>query len=137
MASKPFFQNCSTAFLMPELLDINKPVEVYKNLHRSCWSVRQGGIVRLHTKLLALQDCEFKVSEAGRQRVLREKRKNVHAVIKGTLMGWGVLRIYGGVIRYNPYTMSTFTKNGQPILTANAVALDLTDGSHSAVCELI
>ena len=25
------------------LIDADKPVEVYKNLHKDCWSVRQGG----------------------------------------------------------------------------------------------
>ena len=60
-------------------------VEVYYNLHRSCWSIRQGGLVLGHAQGITLTDCMFKVSESGRQRVLREKRKNVHATISGSV----------------------------------------------------
>ena len=68
-----------------ELVDPDKPVEVYRNLHKKCWSVRQRGKVKLHTDYICLKDVEFKVSQKGRERVLREQRKNVHAFIKGFL----------------------------------------------------
>lgn len=64
---------------------MEEKVEVYYNLHRSCWSIRQGGLVLGHAQGITLADCVFKVSESGRQRVLREKRKNVHAVIAGSV----------------------------------------------------
>ena len=67
-------------------LDESKPVHVYRNLGNAAkerYSIRQGGLVVGHTDEITLTDCEFKVSEAGRQRVLREGRKNVHAYIKG------------------------------------------------------
>jgi len=63
-------------------------VYVYFNLHKRVWSVKalEGpakGRVILHTDSLFLEDCVFKVSEAGRQRVIRERRKNVHAGVVG------------------------------------------------------
>ena len=56
---------------------------IYWNLNRSCWSVRLRGKVIDHVdKIMVIKNCVFHVSEAGRQRVLREKRKNVHGWIK-------------------------------------------------------
>jgi hypothetical protein len=60
-------------------------VEVYWNLHRECFSVRTKGRVVAHAARLKLTNVTFKVSEAGRARVLREQRKNVHAFIVGRL----------------------------------------------------
>ena len=64
-------------------IDFDKKVYVYKNLHRGCWSVKQGGLVKAHALELNLYDCTIKVSQAGQARVRKEKRKNVHAGIKG------------------------------------------------------
>ena len=63
---------------------------VYYNLHKHRLSVKalsgsQKGRVVAHAVRVVLHDCEFRVSEAGRQRVIREKRKNVHAGVVGTL----------------------------------------------------
>lgn len=69
---------------MADYLDVTKPVQVYRNLHKDCWSVRQGNKVRCHTPYVALEDCTFPVSEKTRQRVITEKKKYVHAMVKGT-----------------------------------------------------
>ena len=49
------------------------------------YSVRDvaTGLVVAHVGEITLTSVLFKVSEAGRQRVLREKRKNVHAGLEG------------------------------------------------------
>ena len=120
---KPFIRNCSTDSRVWELIDPTKPVEVYKNLHRNCWSVRQKGIVRFHTYAIALKQCQFKVSKSGRQRVLREKRKNVHAFIKGMVTRKGD-RVKGDKVTYDPYKMSSFKHLGAPCHTMNAVILN-------------
>ena len=119
---KLLIRNCSTDGRIAWLIDPTKPVEVYKNLHRNCWSVRQKGIVRFHTYAIALKQCQFKVSESGRQRVLREKRKNVHAFIKGMVTRKGD-RVKGDKVTYDPYKMSTFRKGGKPCHTLDAVVL--------------
>jgi hypothetical protein len=65
-------------------------VFVYFNLHRKLWSVKalegpNKGLVIGHASYLDLVNVTWKVSEAGRQRVLNEKKKNVHAGAVGTL----------------------------------------------------
>ena len=66
---------------------------VYFNLHKKCWSIRakegsENGRVLAHATSVAIADATTKVSEAGRQRVLKEKSKNVHAGIVGELVGY-------------------------------------------------
>lgn len=65
---------------------------VYRNLNDKCWSVKalegpNKGRVVLHARYVAISgaDGEFRVSEAGRQRVLRTQRKNVHAGVVGSI----------------------------------------------------
>lgn len=65
----------------------------YFNLHRKRWSLRatsgsERGRVVAHADTVQLSGCEFQVSEAGRQRVIQEGRKNVHAGCVGNLDGF-------------------------------------------------
>jgi hypothetical protein len=123
-------------------------VEVYRNLHKDCWSVRDSKtrLVISHVDEIHLHNATLVVQPAGRERVLREKRKNVHAFIKGTqvpLIGgvpvccsWygfdltGALYrrpciSYSGVI-YNPYRNESFVlqDTGEPITHADHVYLN-------------
>lgn len=99
---------------------------VYRNLRTGGFSVRRGGIVeeRFPPHLTAVMlDCTFKVNQAGRQRVLREKQKNVHAFIVSP-GGWTYIQPYGQgfpEIRYNPYTQDHFTCAGEKIEHADVV----------------
>lgn len=85
-------------------------VSVYWNLHRNCWSIRHKGKVIGYADSLLLEDVTFKVSESGRQRVLREKKKNVHAFACGTLLDKNLVKpeIMNRAISYNPYKFSFF-----------------------------
>lgn len=98
-------------------------VFVYWNLHRNLWSVKalegpDKGRVIHRTPFLILSDVEGRVSEAGRQRVLREGRKNVHAGIVGTWAGLGFYTDFmhiareimgiGDRITYNPRKYQSF-----------------------------
>lgn len=61
--------------------------EIYKNLHKSTsnysvYSVRHNGKVIDYMSHLELADCKLIVQKSGRKRVLKEKRKNVHAFIR-------------------------------------------------------
>lgn len=68
-------------------------VFVYFNLHRYLWSIkalegpRKGRVIG-HARTVDLANVTFKVSEAGRQRVIRERKKNVHAGVVGDLELW-------------------------------------------------
>jgi len=104
-------------------------VYVYFNLHKKCFSVKalEGnckGLVVAHTDTVSLKDVNFKVSEAGRQRVLKEKRKNVHAGVVGYLEGFtdNSTTEYK-LAYYNPYKTSTFVSGDDVLLEAKAVTL--------------
>lgn len=88
-------------------------VFVYFNLHKKLFSIKalegpSKGRVVAHRRELSLRYAEFKVSEAGRQRVLRERRKNVHAGVVGY---WDDVNhsVDNEIeVTYNPYKYKTF-----------------------------
>lgn len=88
-------------------------VFVYYNLHKKMWSVKaldgeNKGRVVTHRQELVLLNPKAKVSEAGRQRVIAEKRKNVHAGLVGMLTNLNIVQLDGEQITYNPYKFNTF-----------------------------
>lgn len=88
-------------------------VFVYYNLHKKCWSIKaleghKKGLVIAHVDKLQLKNVTFKVSEAGRQRVLTQKRKNVHAGVVGTLVKWDYFMKPNAEVVYNPYLFENF-----------------------------
>lgn len=108
-----------------------KRVFVYFNLHKKVWSVKdlKTGKVIFHTRCLTLRDCQFKVSQAGRRRVLAERRKNVHAGVVGTLIAidqnphkFSDQRL----VTYNPYKYETFVQklDEKPVSQADTVFMD-------------
>jgi hypothetical protein len=102
-------------------------VFVYKNLHKKCFSVKlvKTGRVIAHVNEIILRDAVFKVSEAGRQRVIREKRKNVHAGVVGIVADIKILCQLKGVT-YNPYKNGSFIfrHDESPIYNAQVVHID-------------
>ena len=104
-------------------------VYVYFNLHKKCFSVKAlsgdlKGLVIAHTNSINLDDVTFKVSEAGRQRVLIEKKKNVHAGVVGTFKGFIANEIseYKQAY-YNPYKTTTFLNGTDSLYNADKVTL--------------
>jgi hypothetical protein len=66
-----------------------------------------------HAPHVTLRDVEFRVQPAGREKVRREGRKNVHAYAVGTIVKveqfWGAAMLDEAVsVRYNPYVNETF-----------------------------
>ncbi|MCJ2015541.1 hypothetical protein [Methylobacterium sp. J-076] len=59
--------------------------DIYRHRPKRLWSVRDSGRVSGHRQAVALADCRFRVSEAGRLRALRGRRE-VHAHVSGTLL---------------------------------------------------
>jgi len=88
-------------------------VEVYFNLHKRVFSVRscKTGRVIHHTKNVHIRDPQFVVREGGRQRVLRERKKNVHAFVRGNLTAFKDSPSYlADTIGYNPFKYDSFVK---------------------------
>jgi len=107
-------------------------VFVYFNLHKRCFSIKalegaDKGRVVAHSNALLLHNVTFKVSEAGRQRVIREKRKNVHAGVVGEWNCVEQLAVVGEgkAVTYNPYVYDSFVyrETKQPVKQAQTVAM--------------
>ena len=105
-------------------------VQVYYNLHKKCLSVRHKGKVIEHAQEVTLIDARFHVQQAGRERVLKQKRKNVHAYISGKLKEtfwftqapkyiWTAKQR----VTYNPYKYKNFVnkKTLEPVTSAEVV----------------
>lgn len=113
-----------------------KRLYVYKNLHLNLFSIRCEGKVINHRDELILEDARFLVGKKGRERVLREKRKNVHAGISGH---WSEDYLANPIINsytphkvaYNPYKNETFVLTEDmetPINEAHFVKMNINDG---------
>lgn len=111
--------------------------EVYFNLHKKCLSVRDtGGRVR-HASAVVMTDITFAVQPAGRARVVREGKKNVHAFVRGTVKSeygldteTGLLADLAGKngyrrVTYDPYKYESFVyaDSKDEVKTCNGVLI--------------
>ena len=96
-------------------------VDVYFNLHKKVFSVRHKGRVIEHSSNVMLKRVTYVVQPAGRARVLREGKKNVHAFARGELIERIPLFNYrGNVAKYNPYKAATFVdKDDEPLYNSD------------------
>lgn len=107
---------------------------VYFNIRDKVFSGREKGIVTCHPRRIHLTDCTFKVSEAGRRRVLEEKRKNVHAGVDGEPQYLScVVPSYETGWRkatYNPYKYESFVdyQTKDAIFEADEAILEVSQG---------
>lgn len=121
---------------------IGMRVEVYVNLHTDTLSLRalegpDKGKVIAHPTFVELSDAKFAVQSAGNARVRRERKKNVHAFVRGNLehlhAGTVVDRrqLGHGQFMYNPYKHTTFVDRytGKPIFSADRVLLSRHEGN--------
>lgn len=110
-------------------------VQVYFNLHKRLFSVRDATTRKVitHTESISLYNVRFKVSAAGRRRVLREGRKNVHAYAEGFVSSveYGA-SICARRVTYNPYCHSTFIEchGGEEIHGASRAMLRIEPGMN-------
>lgn len=104
-------------------INFDEKVQVYFNSDIKQWSIRQGK-VKVHCEYVCLRDAEFKVSQRGRERVLKNKRKNIHAFITGYIVREPAKIPYNidqpwDAVSYNPYQNQSFIlANGSPIHAA-------------------
>jgi hypothetical protein len=127
-------------------------VMVYCNNKRGLLCIRalegeDKGKIVARVEQLQMKDVEFKVSQAGRARVLETGRKSIHAGIVGeiealwgatlregiensTILGLAVGKPFGKVegeaVFYNPRKVSTFVRKSDqtPVTRASRVRLD-------------
>jgi len=120
-----------------QLIDEKKSVQVYKNLHKGCWSVRQAGKVVAHLDYICLENCNFHVGKSGRDRVRKDGAKNVHAYVTGfvpcdgeaTFVKEDFLEDRGWrwqEVTYCPYQYDSFVslETGEPVHVSPMVDLD-------------
>jgi hypothetical protein len=95
-------------------IDYSKPVRVYRNLHKKCFSIKQGDKVVAHfDEELVLRECSLLVSRAGNKRAKVTKQRNVHAYVQGYIAPKSELDKYCHVtspplVSYNPFTHNKF-----------------------------
>lgn len=108
---------------------IGTKVYVYYNLHKSCWSIKdyKTNKVIAHCQSIHLKDIEFRVRQGGRNRVIKEQSKNVHAFVIGTVISFNKSKrsFKKGAI-YNPYSFNSFMDraNLYPLFKANEVFMN-------------
>lgn len=90
---------------------LHERVEVYRNLRTGTLSVRscETGRVIAHPTEIAIALPTFVVQQGGRERVLRERKKYVHAFVRGWVTRPDLLpEEEGRLAVYNPFKVSTF-----------------------------
>lgn len=105
-------------------------VFVYYNLHKHCYSIKslegktRGKVIDYRDEV-DLVNVEFRVSEKGRQRVLKEQKKNVHAGVVGELVNPMAVAKELKQMYYNPYVTETFVemKTNKPVKKAEYALL--------------
>lgn len=114
-------------------------VETYFNLHKKCLSYRPSGGKVQHAHTLLLNNVKFAVQPAGREKVIREKKKNVHAFVRGEVafVRHDITEDDGDLspanmdrqsyrrVTYNPYKYDSFVfcDSGAPVHEARQVAI--------------
>jgi hypothetical protein len=127
-------------FRLEELF--GQQVEIYRDLRRGhdCWSIRSPKSpkrvlnyegtgpdrVKVRTQVAALRDCTFKVYEAGRQRTLRERQKNVHAWVVGVLVDPAQVRRHCTEdVTYDAFKFTSFVLADKPAVPVFSAAMCL------------
>jgi len=111
---------------------IGDKVMVYYNLHKHTFSISRNGRVIAHADYVKLTDVEFRVRQGGREKVVREKSKNVHSFVIGTLENYCKFPCENlpsepnsNIVTYNPYKYNSYVMKDteEPIYRAGEVEL--------------
>ncbi len=127
--------------------DLARPVQVYRNINGDAlhkYSIKQRGLVVGHTNCMILTNVTLRVSEAGRLRVLKTGRKNVHAFLVGTILvqldwkksNWTPKR-WPGRVEYDPRKDHYFTdRKGDLLISWARACLLCSKGVYYVEAEL-
>ena len=111
---------------------IGDRVMVYYNLHKHTFSVTYNGRVIAHADYVKLVDVEFRVRQGGRNKVLKDKSKNVHSFVIGYLVDYCSypckdipIEPNNNIVTYNPYKYNSFVMKDteKPIYQASVVQM--------------
>jgi hypothetical protein len=111
---------------------IGSKVMVYYNLHKHTFSVSRNGRVITHADYVKLVDVEFRVRQGGREKVIKDKQKNVHSFVIGTLVDYCnypckdmPTEPNNNIVTYNPYKYNSFVMKDteEPIYQASVVKM--------------
>lgn len=115
------------------MIDHDKPVRVFKNWKHNCYGIMQNGLLKASAKQVRLTDVEFRVRESGRERMLRNGRRNIHAFAIGRLTDFvhpnearNLEGMPGRSVYYNPYQFAAFVdqETQQPVISAEVAQFD-------------
>lgn len=131
-----------TRYRPPVGIKFGDRVKVYRNLHLGrdvgvkFYSVVKNGLVVTHVSSIMLKDVKFVVQPAGREKVRRTGRKNVHAFVVGTVtpsgMGTDKLGVLPIKVTYNPRTDDKFKSGDLWWVTGADVAVVNQSGVTAA-----
>jgi hypothetical protein len=111
---------------------INKKVMVHYNLNKHTFSITYKNKLITHADHIKLNDVEFRVRPGGRNRVLEDKRKNVHAFVIGTLLEYCKYpceslpnETNNNIVTYDPYKYSSYVMKDtkEPIYNVGGVEM--------------
>ena len=119
------------------MINYDRRVNVYFNLHKRLFSVTQGGIVQFHSDAITIMDARFLVGKAGQAKVRATGRKNVHAKVSGYIATHVDAIHIPKLIQendwrkayYNPYETDTFIDYADriPLNKADVVRLEMAN----------
>jgi len=93
----------------------------------------QRGVIKASAKQVRLSGVEFRVREAGRQRALRENRKNIHAFAVGRLVDFvhpsdprNIEPMAGRTAFYDPFRFPSCVdgETNDPVVAVSAAHFD-------------
>tara|TARA_R110000772_G_scaffold44284_1_gene101923 strand:- start:385 stop:801 length:417 start_codon:yes stop_codon:yes gene_type:complete len=116
---------------------------VYRNLNNGLISIQDlsTGLVLGHASAIDLQEASFIVREAGRQQVIKEKRKNVHAFVRGKVIDVRNFKPFKGrgegIEDDSPYAWMNSTKlqRGSMMVTTTRVSYNPYKAPHFVTPE--
>ena len=105
--------------------------EVYWNLHKHCFSVRERGRVVAHVDHVTLVNAHFVVQRSGYERTVRERVRCVHAWVRGEVTKIpNTASCTQALVTYNPFRADHFqvSATGERIDSAHLVAFSIQGG---------
>ncbi|MEM7404582.1 MAG: hypothetical protein AAF458_04775 [Pseudomonadota bacterium] len=124
------------------MIDTSRPVRVFRNWKRGCYSIMQDGLVRASASAVRLDDVELLVRPSGRARMLKTGRKNVHAYAIGILIDFVSVderrelgEFEGRALFYDAHRFDAFVDRDDhtPLGWADQVQLDPTGAFYSVI----